>query len=167
MKNEFIPRLIQPEKDNKFFINIKNGGVNKAKAQDEDGLVIPNDIGYVIGRWMETSNNVKNKLGVTNIWDKKDGYNRGVVPKLGAIACWANDENKHVGFVEEIKADGTVVFSNSGNKFFYIRELKAPFEYTGVLGPMKLEGFIYNDTITEFVDESKIVKPLIDEKLTK
>lgn len=162
IKNEFVPRLIQPETDNKFFITLKKGGFNKAKAQDENGLVIPNDIGYVIGRWMETSNNPKNKLGLTDMWNKRDGYNRGVAPKVGAIACWANENSQHVGFVEEIKADGAVVFSNSGNKLFYIRELKAPFEYKGVLGPMKLVGFIYNDLMTEFAEE--VVEPAEETK---
>lgn len=52
-----------------------------------------------------------------------DGYKRGSTPKLGAVICWRKgvagnqaDGAGHVAIVEEIKANGDIVTSNSGYK---------------------------------------------------
>ena len=52
-----------------------------------------------------------------------------------------SDGAGHVGVVEEMMEDGSILISNSGYKrsLFYLQVLKPPYEMKGY----KLEGFIY------------------------
>ena len=82
----------------------------------------------------------------------QDGYERGQTPKLGAVACWetiGDFEPGHVGIVEEIRPDGTIVTSNSNwtsdqsqeaSNFFYTMTLSPPYN----LSDSTFQGFIYN-----------------------
>ena len=76
-----------------------------------------------------------------------DGYQRGQTPKLGAIICWHSTRSGgHVAIVEEIKANGEIVTSNSAysGSYFYMKTLKPPTYYMG--SSYTFQGFIYNPT---------------------
>lgn len=149
MKTNFIKRDRTPSKENKWYISTKHEGFNKAMIINKStGYVLPNCTGLVHGRWLEctgTNDPMKDNLCLgnpTSYWLKKDGYERGKKPKVGAVMVWST----HVAFVEEVIDDRTVMVSTSsynGVEYDY-RKLKYPFNW----GRAKLKGFIYNPYIT-------------------
>ena len=147
---KFIPRLQPPSESDKRFINYKKGGINTCIVIDKaSGSVLPNCVGYVQGRWLELfdAKEVNWKLPACNAeyWyeaAKKAGFKTGKTPKLGAIACWRAGQVKnnadgagHVAVVEEIKANGDIVTSNSayGGYEFYTKNIT------------KASGYVYSE----------------------
>lgn len=119
---EYNVRLVAPAKDNKNFIHVSAGGFNKGFHLG-NGEVLPNCVAYVLGRWRELLGE-DHKLKSQNAEDfyayTKDGYKRSDTPKLFAIACWKkgklwneSDGAGHVAVVEQIKANGDIVTSES------------------------------------------------------
>lgn len=148
----FIPRLSAPEKTDKHYLHTSAGGVNEC-VHIKNGSVLPNCVGYAWGRWCELLGK-EPKLSKANaeVWYRKeDGYERGQTPKLGAVICWSKgvvgvgkDGAGHVAIVEQIKADGTIVTSNSaweslGGTRWYKKTLKPPYIMKGY----DFQGFIY------------------------
>lgn len=148
----FKPRLSAPEKTDKHWLRRRAGGVNEC-VNIKYGSVLPNCVGYAWGRWYELLGE-EPKLSVANAeawWGKDDGYERGQVPKLGAVICWSKgvvgvgkDGAGHVAIVEQIKADGTIVTSNSawnerGGTWWYKKTLKPPYTMKGY----DFQGFVY------------------------
>ena len=148
MKSNFIKRDYAPSEKNKWYISVKNDGYNKAMRMTKDGFVLPNCCGLVHGRWLESTGCTdinKDNLSKGNAhcyWIKKDGYERGKIPKVGSVICWGN----HVAFVEEVINDKTIMISTSsyGGTLYEYKKLKYPFNW----GRAKLQGFIYNPRIT-------------------
>ena len=99
-------------------------------------------------------------------WGKKDGYQRGQTPKLGAIGCYSGGKSGagHVLFVEEIKPNGDIVTSNSAYKGtrFFLKTLKKSnnYKYSSI---HKFQGFIYNPV--EFTPTD--VTPTVERDETK
>ena len=93
-----------------------------------------------------------------------DGYQRGQTPKLGAVICWYSTRSGgHVAIVEEIKANGDIVTSNSayGGNYFYMKTLSPSNNY--FMGKAyTFQGFIYNPT--EFSDNPPTPTPSTDKK---
>lgn len=123
---QFIPRLSAPSTTDLNWINVNFGGHNHALTISKStGSVLPNCTGYVHGRWLEMGEN-ESRLCLNNAWVywsyTKDGYQRGQVPRLGAICVWsAQGKAGHVAIVERIHDDGTVTISNSnysGTRFY-------------------------------------------------
>ena len=145
----FKPRLSAPEKTDKHWLRRRAGGVNEC-VNIKYGSVLPNCVGYAWGRWYELLGE-EPKLSVANAeawWGKDDGYERGQVPKLGAVICWSKgvvgngkDGAGHVAVVEQINSDGSIVTSNSayGGKRWYTKTLKPPYTMKGY----DFQGFIY------------------------
>lgn len=123
------------------------------------GFGLPNCTCYAHGRWAEIMNAYPTGLapnhGNAETWyNDTTAYQKGTVPKLGAIICFANGPylgKGHVAVVEQIDADGTVHFSNSGytrkpslwnQLYFYTREGKASNNY-GYERGYNFQGFIY------------------------
>lgn len=113
-------------------------------------VITRNCTAYAWGRMYELTNQYPRLStgNAENWYIKNDGYQRGLTPKLGAIACWSkgvvgngDDGAGHVAAVEEIKPDGTIVTSNSGWKssYFYIKEIHPPYALSGY----NFQGFIY------------------------
>ena len=77
-----------------------------------------------------------------------DGYERGNVPALGAIACYADGQfsgDGHVCVIEEIhEEEGYCVTSNSayGGEYFYLVNISLTGQYP--YGGYTFQGFIYN-----------------------
>lgn len=77
-----------------------------------------------------------------------DGYQRGQTPKLGAVICWHSTRSGgHVAIVEEIKANGDIVTSNSAysGSYFYMKTLSPSNNYY-MGSAYTFQGFIYNPT---------------------
>lgn len=130
--SSFIPRLVAPvvsldvaEEDGSdlesYWISSLYGGLNpyappqSNKKSDSDTL--PNSTSYAWGRFYEITGSVPTfditlapGQWYTNI---SDGYPRGQTPALGAIICWTNGDNGHIGVVEQINKDGSIVTSES------------------------------------------------------
>lgn len=127
----FKPRMTKPESGNKYYNKIENGGYSgaiKGSPTDAGCNVLANCVGYAAGRF----NEIIGKPGMEyfkyppNAEDFYDtaiaaGLKVGAQPKLGAIICWARgktwcsaDGAGHVAVVEEIKADGSIITSESG-----------------------------------------------------
>ena len=84
----------------------------------DGGFVTGNCVGWAFGRFYEILGSMPSLCrGDAGKWYgyTQDGYERGSVPRLGAVACWAKPgDYGHVAIVEQINSDGSIVTSNSG-----------------------------------------------------
>lgn len=155
----FTPRKTIPNRTNKYFIHYNNGGYNTCIVIDKQtGWVMPNCVGYAQGRLLEILGKkaVNWKLPACNAEDwyataEKNGLKVGSTPKLGAVICWragkvknGSDGAGHVAVVEEIKANGDIVVSQSayGSTEFYLSTISKAKGYT-YSDSRPLVGFIY------------------------
>ncbi len=147
---DYEPRLKAPI-NNKFYIK-EPWGLNRAlEISKKTHSVLPNCCGYDHGRWLEICDFQKGDeypklcLGdAHSYYNYPDGYERSKTPRVGDIACWKGGTYGHVGIVEKVEKDGTITVSMSqygGNPVFYLRELKAPYDYQG-RDYMHFQGFI-------------------------
>lgn len=101
-------------------------GNNAHNLRPFDGSVLPNCVGYIVGRFNEVMD-----LGDC-VWlgsvDAKDmldlaisqGLKWGNKPVPGGIICWDSDEDGHAAFIEEVIDSTEVITSESG--WNYTRE---------------------------------------------
>lgn len=151
MAEVFTPRTTAPSQSDLHWIKTTHGGYNRCIVIDEStGSVLPNCTGYAWGRFLEMNNITDCNLSTGNaeIWfNTNDGYERGKIPKLGAIICWHSTQSGgHVAVVEEIKTNGDIVTSNSayGGSRFYTQTLSPPNYNMG--SAYTFQGFIYSPT---------------------
>lgn len=119
------------------------------------GYGMPNCTAYAWGRLYELTGKRYTKLcgNAENWWAaaKSAGLQTGSTPKLGAIVCWragvagnSSDGAGHVAVVEEIKANGDIVTSNSAWKStnFYLKTVTkaSGYQYSS---SRPFQGFIY------------------------
>ena len=96
-------------------------------------------------------------------YNKSGGYySYGSTPKLGAVACWSNSGAGHVGIVEQINSDGTIVISESGWSSCYFRTVNIP--SSGYRSGLTFQGYIY---IGAFELDTSIPEPVINLKCNK
>lgn len=118
------------------------------------GWGMPNCTAYAWGRFYELSG-VRPALSLGNAEDWynfSDGYARGIIPKLGAVACWRrgetgndNDGAGHVAIVEQINADGSIMTSESGyDAYLFETFTRANDGNWGQSSAYTFQGFIYN-----------------------
>lgn len=155
MAKVFKPRLTQPASNNKYYMHYTKGGYNTATLVNGSSI-LPNCVGYCVGRWMEilgiTTFDLGTNLRIAEEWypyvNKK--YKKGSTPKLGAVIVWQKgkigkaDGCGHVATVEKINADKSIVVSESGKTatggyIFKTETIKYPYKRSGYT----LEGFIY------------------------
>ena len=127
----FKPRMTKPESGNPYYNKIENGGYSGAilgSPTDKGCNVLANCVGYAAGRFNEIIGQPKFVYfqyppNAEDFYDTAvaAGLKVGTQPKLGAIICWARgktwcsaDGAGHVAVVEEIKADGSIITSESG-----------------------------------------------------
>ena len=156
---KFNKRTAAPSKADKHFINYARGGYNTCIAIDQQaGYVLPNCVGYAQGRLLELrgENKINWKLPACNAEDwydkaKANGLQVGSTPKLGAVVVWraGNTHNSadgagHVAIVEEIKANGDIVVSQSayGGQEFYMSTITKASGYMYAAN-RPLVGFVY------------------------
>lgn len=145
----FIPRTTAPTIEDKFYIHTTYGGLNECLLINyENGSVMPNCVGYAWGRAYELLG-YRPKLVRTDArtwFPSYEGYARGTVPMLGAVACWAGSYYGHVAIVEGYGSDYIVV-SESGWNEFYWKLSKLPLRPDGTYwtsaGQRGFQGFIY------------------------
>lgn len=144
----FLP-IISPSQGNPYYINTEYGGYNRYTLiiDKATGCVIPNCTAFCFGAFMECCGITACNLPVANAadWYRLAPYTKGQTPALGAIACWKGGTNSqgHVAFVNEVRADGTIVVAESGyySKTWYQTEtLTPPYNRNG----LTFQGFIYN-----------------------
>lgn len=173
----YTPRLTAPSRTDRRFMHYLKGGYNTCVMVDrQSGFVLPNCVGYAQGRLLEIrgENKADWKLPACNAEDwsdtaKSQGLQVGNTPKLGAVVCWragsthnSADGAGHVAVVEEIKANGDIVVSQSayGGKEFYLSTLTKASGYT-YSPDRQLVGFIYcgiefeNDMETDMETDRK------------
>lgn len=167
---EFKKRTKAPSETNKYYIKTTYKGYNKCIIIDYlTGSVLPNCTGYAYGRFMECQGSSVTTCNLStgnaeNWYKKNDGYQRGQIPKLGAVICWSDSAGEgHVAIVEKVYDNGDIDTSNSayGGKYYYNKKLKKSNDYY-MGSTYHFQGFIYNPT--EFYDPSN---PPIDIKTKK
>lgn len=153
----FKPRLTAPSATDKHWLHTSKGGLNSCILISGKSC-LPNCVGYAWGRFYEIMGKApKLSRGNAEMWfgNTADGYKRGKTPKLGAVICWRKgkvgnyaDGAGHVAIVEQIKADGSIVISESGYKAFRFRTrtLKPPY---AIGGSYVFQGFIYNPAVKD------------------
>lgn len=142
-KIPFTQRTKRPAQGNKFYQCNKQrergpvgynpcirGNPEKPFGIHYPNCALQNCTGYVHGRKMEAESWSSKGIVVKSTrlctgnageyWGyTQDGYKRGQVPKVGAIACWGSGTGSstakygHVAFVESVNKDGTVTISES------------------------------------------------------
>lgn len=156
----YVPRLTAPSKSNKYFLRTTDGGLNKCKYP------LPNCVFYAWGRFYEIIGETPklSRGDAENWWGyTADGYERGKTPKLGAVICWrkgeafdSSDGYGHVAIVEEIKANGDILVSESHYGGVRWREkiyTKSSGYYLG--SAFTFQGFIYPPVDFEQTTETK------------
>lgn len=141
--------------ENKYFKHISKGGYNPCILIKGDS-VLPNCVGYAWGKFAENNKLGKDcKLPTCNAEDwyrQKMPYKKGKIPKVGAVICFAKgregysaDGCGHVGIVEKILSDGSIVVGQSGynnKKEYYQTVLSKGYAFYGYT----FQGFIYPPT---------------------
>lgn len=110
------------------------------------GYGLPNCTCYAWGRAYEIMNKRPTlSLGNADQWYgyTQDGYSRGKTAKLGAIICYSGGlvGTGHVGVVEVINSDGSIVTSNSNYGAEYFLTYNLPPDYS--MAGLTFQGFIY------------------------
>ena len=162
----FTPRLTKPEKGNKYYNTIANGGISTAivgSPTDAGCNVLANCVGYAAGRFNEIIgsgrfqyfNYPPNAEDFCNA-ARAAGLTVGTVPKPGAVIVWAKGEigngadgAGHVGIVEQVNPDGSIVTSESGwsaAKPFWTSARKDDGNW-GQSATYRFIGFIYPPTV--------------------
>lgn len=156
----YSARVSAPSTSNKYYKHTSAGGLNEC-ILIKSGSVLPNCVGYAWGRFYEISGKrPKLSKGNAEMWyGYNDGYSRGKTPKLGAVICWAkgkvgvgSDGAGHVGIVEKIYSDGSILVSQSGygGSRFFTSKIAKGYSKSGY----SFQGFIYNP----YVKSSETVK---------
>lgn len=153
----FLERLIQTGmQDNPYWYSLTYNWFAK------DDLWLPNCTNYCCGRSSEVcGKNVKLEIprGNAQTWYDASKWIGAKVPKVGAICVWGGGQYGHVGIVERINKDGTVVISQSN----YTRKSKADmianYFVIGTYKPMvgyitkgigwKFLGYLYNPYVVD------------------
>lgn len=156
---EYVARLSAPSKSNKYYYS--------DNIFYQCGYGMPNCTCYAWGRWYELLGS-KPKLCTGNAenWYKfNDGYERGKIPRVGAIAVWrkgqvgvSSDGAGHVAVVEEVGDDGSFLTSNSAwqGANFYTRRYYGNYNN----GNYIFLGFIYLPM--EFDEDKPIANKELD-----
>lgn len=161
----FTPRFAKPLAGNPYYNTAANGGYSRAvrgNPADAGCDVLANCVGYAVGRFHEIAGRKEMDLidpvNAENLFDnaKKHGLCTGSTPQLGALIVWqkgatlsGGDGAGHVGVVEQVGADGTIVTSESGwgaQKPFWTAVRKPPYAYGK---GYRLLGFVYQPAGTQ------------------
>lgn len=155
----YQPRKTAPSYDNPYYLKYKRGGYNKCIVISGNSC-LPNCVGYAYGRVLESASKTNtNVLPTCNAEDwiavaRGNGLTIGSAPKLGAVIVWrsgklwnGSDGCGHVGVVEEVHADGSILVSQSnyGGTRFFLTTHKPPYNIFG----QQFIGFIYNPFLQE------------------
>lgn len=158
----FTPMLDDAQIDSTlYWTHTSAGGYNQC-IEIANGSVLPNCTGYAWGRFHMISDLADGSQDYSNVpklsradagkWFAytSDGYERGQTPKLGAVACWSDNDGGagHVAIVEEIMENGDITVGQSGysssKRFWTSKVLKSNGYNTS---GYTFQGFIYNPDV--------------------
>ena len=150
----YTPRTTAPSETNPYYLKRGRGGYNRC-ILIQGNSCLPNCVGFAWGRTVEIGGVTDNeKLPTCNAEDwfetaKNRGFKTGSKPQLGAVIVWKSgnlhngaDGCGHVGIVEKIYSDGSILVSQSnyGGTRFFLTTIKKPYNIYG----QTFLGFIYN-----------------------
>lgn len=159
---KFTERTTKPEAGNKYYIRNVNGGwspcIQGSSPTDPDCNVLPNCVGYAVGRFSEIGGYGYCKyfanVNAENFMQYKGNLETGQTPKLGACMVWQSgatlsgaDGCGHVAIVERVISDTEVLTSESvwgGSAFRNVVRKKGSDGRWGMGSNYKFLGFIYN-----------------------
>ena len=149
-----------------FVSRLSEDGLSTSSYYNSDnpfyksGYGLPNCTCYAWGRFWECQGTSGSRpalsLGNAEDWwgHTSDGYQRGQTPRLGAVICWSkgqagdnSDGAGHVGIVEAVNDDGTIVTSESAYNGYYFRTKKRNPTANWDGGDYTFQGFIYNPVV--------------------
>lgn len=150
-----------------FLARLSEAGIKESPYYNDNSLsafngtanAMPNCTAYAFARTAElcAPANVRDNVlfarkGADNAkaWYSATLWDKGSVPKVGAIACW-DGELGHVAVVEEVLDDGSVLVSQSnfGGTFFETKEYSCKVgEITDGVG-LVFQGYIYNPYVND------------------
>lgn len=145
-------RNTAPNSTNTYYRTKAKGGISPCIDVYGDGSTLPNCVGYAWGAFSETlgfASKLKSMNAESFYNSQPNKYERGSVPKLGAIICWqkgatlsGTDGAGHVAQVIKVSPDGTITTANSGYKGrrFWLQKIKPPYN---IGSAYKFLGFIY------------------------
>lgn len=158
----FNPYLVLPanSRQNKYFISTSKGGLSHCIVRGPGGYTLPNCVALVHAEWLQILSSALSEAKAIEYESMmcrnnasvyygyiSDGFNRGQVPKLGAIACWKGGSSGagHVAFVTNVDGKNwSGVASNYSGSAFYHCSYKYSSTYKYYLGSSyKFQGFIY------------------------
>lgn len=145
---------------NPFFISTSSGGKSHCIVRGANGYTLPNCVALVHAEWLQI---LTSALGASaaEAYEAKlcrnnaavyygytaDGFKRGNMPKLGAIACWSGGSSGagHVAIVTAFTGrNWSGVASNYSGSAFYSCKYNWSSTYGYYLGSAyKWQGFIY------------------------
>lgn len=137
-----------------FQKRLNDNGIRESKYYSSNenpffasGFGMPNCTCYCYGRVWEITGQKPIGLSLRNAkywYDGSTGFEKGKVPKVGAIMCF-DGAYGHTSMVEEVKDNGDVVCSNSnyGGDFFFITNHTASSGYNNYDKNLKFQGFLY------------------------
>lgn len=143
----FVQRTTAPEESNTYYY--------ADNPFHQSGYGLPNCTCYAYGRFWELAGGSRPSLSLRNAenwYGHSDGYARGQTPKLGAVICWrkgqagdSSDGAGHVGIVEAVNADGTIVTSESAyNGYLFRTKTRSNDGNWGGGSAYTFQGFIYH-----------------------
>lgn len=179
----FIVRTNKPEKGNKFYNTIDNGGYSKCikgKPTDSECNVLANCVGYVCGRFNEIIGKMLyaslncNAENFIERAQKTYGLKISNKPTLGGIMVFqkgetlrGNDGAGHVFIVEKIIDENTIYTSESaynGNAFYNVTRRNNNGRW-GLSSNYKFIGCIINPSVNGEEDIELPKQKLSDEEL--
>ena len=150
----YVARKTAPSSTNPYYLKQGMGGYNRCILISGNSC-LANCVGYAHGRALEIGGATSNlKLPTCNAEDwysvaQSNGLKVGKTPKKGATIVWVSgnfwngaDGCGHVGTVEEVYSDGSILVSQSnyGGTRFFLTTHKPPFDIYG----QRFVGFVYN-----------------------
>lgn len=116
----FLPRLTAPDSEvdsYTYWTAASKGGVNPfAVVNTVTDSTLPSCEAYAWGRFYEILGDAPTlSTNEAKKWYtyEADGYKRGDVPKIGAIACWTSAITGFVAVVEQVRDDDSIITSES------------------------------------------------------
>lgn len=156
-------RINKPEKGNKYYIRIENGGWSpaiKGRPVDHDCNVLSNCVGYAIGRFNEILQSegclyLKSATAKYLIRENPD-LEVGMEPKVGSVMVWKAASTGHCAIVEKVVNQNEVITSESfygGRAFANVRRKRE--DDWGARPGRSFIGFIYPPKNVELIDKTK------------
>lgn len=143
----FVQRTTAPDESNAYYY--------ADNPFYQSGYGLPNCTCYAWGRFWECGGGLRPSLSLGNAenwYGHADGYARGQTPRVGAVICWrkgiagnSSDGAGHVGIVEAVNEDGTIVTSESAyNGYMFRTKTRSNDGNWGGGSAYTFQGFIYN-----------------------